>query len=121
MAYNLKKLKQENVADEGLVCWGQKKSSAGILFGAVGGAISAASNMVVVCKKANNLLVIPFTNKEIQYKNFIAYKTENINSLSISGLLTKTLTIHTKDGQKHKYTINQGIADLKEIIKKINN
>ena len=122
MGYSLNKLKREltekNVADEGLVSWGQVSSPISMM-GAIGGALSATAKMVVVCKKDNNIVVIPFTNKEILYKEHVAYNKQSIASISLKGLLTKKLIITTQNGDKHKYTMYQGVSDLKTIISRL--
>lgn len=126
MGYSIKSLKQELVAkgysDDGLVGWGNNASAtSGAIFGAVGGALAGAfSKMHVVCKRGDDILIIPFTNKEILYSNGIVFNKQIIEKAQVKGLfLSKKLVIVTKNGKKSNFPILQGVGDVKAILQKL--
>jgi len=120
MGYNLNKLRDElmakNFADEGLVAWGQG-SAGGILFGAVGGAMSGM--YVISMIKGSKIAIIPFSNKEIKYSEGKAFDKSKIKEAKVSGFLGSTLKFTTVDGKTHSYKITQGASDVKEILEKL--
>lgn len=116
MGYNLKSLTNElvskNLADDGLVAWGQ--SSRGQLFGAIG---SAVASMHVISKRGNQIVIIPFSSKEIKYKEGVVINREKIESAKLSGgLFNAKLIINTKSGKQYKYTVTQGKDAVKKIL-----
>jgi len=125
MGYNLNKLKNElasrNLADYGLVAWGQKSIGGWALFGAIGGAIGGATTPKFAISMVENskIAVFPFNNKEIKYNEAKAFDKSKIKSATISGLMSKKLTIKTVDGQTFAYPIMQGASDVKEILSRL--
>ena len=124
MAYNMKSLAQElaskNMADGGLVAWGQN-TGAGSLFGALGGAVSALSKpMHVISKVGSQLVVTPFTSKEILFNNAVAFNRANMNDAKLKGgLFGATLVITMQSGKTYKFSIMQGKSELKQILKEL--
>ena len=125
MGYSLKSLKAEltsrQLADDGLVAWGQSSTGAnvgGFFGGAIGGAIGAAVTPMyaITMIRGSQIAIFPFTNKEIRYNEAYAFNKNNIERAKLSGLISKTLTIITTNGQKHKYPILQGSGDVKKIF-----
>ena len=121
MGYSLKSLKDElclrNLADGGLVAWGQS-ASAGSLFGAVGGAIAGVTSpkYVISMIKNSQIAFFPFTNKEIKYNEMMAFDRTQITMAKISGLFSKTLKLTMVDGKRFSFPIMQGVGDLKKIL-----
>ncbi|MBO5884677.1 MAG: hypothetical protein J6Q51_02670 [Clostridia bacterium] len=118
MGYNSKKLAQELVekgmADNGLIAWGQNSSG---LLGAVGAIIAP---MHVISKVGNLIVVTPFSNKQIFFEKAIAYKKENmINAKLKGGLFGASLKLEMKSGKTYKYSIIQGKAELKQMLKEL--
>ena len=124
MGYSLKSLKEElvskNLADYGLVGWGQS-IGAWAMFGAIGGAIGGATSSKFVISMVENskIAVFPFTNKEIKYNEAKAFDKTQIASVKISGLLSKTLKLSTTSGKQFKFPITQGVGDVKEILSRL--
>ena len=124
MGYSLKSLKLEleakNLADYGLIAWGQSTSAvaAGALFGAIGGAIASATSRkyAITMIRGSQIAVFPFTSKEIKYNEAIAFDKSQLAKAKISGLIGKKLVLETYDGKKHSYSIMQGAKDLKTIL-----
>ena len=115
MGYNLKSLttdlQAKNMADEGLVAWGQAGS--GSLFGAVGGAFAP---MHAISKQGNKILITPFSNKQIKFNECVAINKDNIASAKVSGLFGAKLVITVKNGETRKYSITQGKDAVKKIL-----
>lgn len=115
MGYNLKSLTSELVAkgmaDNGLVAWGQ--SGSGSLFGAVG---SAFAPMHAISKQGDNILITPFSNKEVKYDNCVSISKLDINSAKVSGLFSAQLVLVLKSGETKKYPITQGKDAVKQIL-----
>jgi hypothetical protein len=125
MGYSLKSLKEEliskNLADYGLVAWGQNVGTAGLLFGAIGAGIASATAKKVVISMVENskIAIFPFTNKEIKYNEGLAFDKTQIESAKLSGLISKTLKIKTTSGKKFTYPVTQGAKDVKEILTRL--
>lgn len=125
MGYSLKKLKEElssrNLANYDLVAWGQKSSTVGMLFGAIGGAIAGATSSKFAISMVENskIAIFPFTNKEIKYSEAKAFDRTQIENAKVSGLLSKKLKITTKTGSKFSFPITQGAGSVKEILTRL--
>lgn len=117
MGYNLKSLTSElqakNMADDGLVAWGQ--NSSGALFGAVGALLSS---MHTISMHNDQILIIPFTSKQIKYDECQAINKSDIVAAKVSGLLGAKLVLELKNGKKVKCNISQGKDAVKEILKR---
>jgi len=118
MGYSLKSLKEElvskNMANDGLVGWGQKSSL-------VGGVVGALVNPMHVISMIENskILVIPFNNKEIKYNECIFFDKTQLTNAKVSGILGKKLVLKTQDGKKVTLPITQGAGDVKKIISRL--
>jgi hypothetical protein len=125
MGYNLKSLKEElaskNLADYGLVAWGQNVGTAGLWFGAIGAAIASATAKKIAISMVENskIAVFPFTNKEIKYNEARAFDKTQIENAKLSGLISKTLKIKTTSGKTFSYPITQGAKDVKEMLTRL--
>lgn len=116
MAYSLNKLKEELVAkgmaEDGLVGWGQNNH--------IGGVFAAMlSKMHCISKVGNRLVVIPFSNKEIDFSQAVGFSRDYITSAKVSGMLTGTLKLSLADGTSYTFNIMQGKNDVKEILKRL--
>ena len=115
MGYNLKSLTSElvnkNLADGGLVAWGQ--ASGGAFFGAMGAALAS---MHTISMKDGNILVIPFTNKQIKYSEATIIKKSEIKTAKVSGLLSGKLKIKLNNGKSLSFGITQGKGAVKQIL-----
>lgn len=113
MGYNLNKLKKElvekNLADEGLVAWGQNARMSGIVS-------SVTTPMFTISKSNNKIMVIPFNNKMISYDKAISFEKNKIESAKIKGIIGSKLVIKTTDGNEYKYSITQGKNSVKQIL-----
>ncbi len=118
MGYNLKKLTEElkvkELADDGLVAWGQ--NSSGAMFGAVGAALAG---MHTISCKGDKIVIIPFSNKEIRFDDGLMIDKKEIRRAKVSGLLTAKLKIETVDGKSNSYSITQGKTAVKQILAKL--
>ena len=125
MGYSYKSIKSEltekNYANEGLVAIGQRHSSAGLWFGAIGAAINSASSnkYAFILVEGSKLAIIPFTNKEIKYAEAKAFDKSKFEILKVSGWIGKQLTIKLVGGQKVVYDIMGGPGDIKEIVNRM--
>ena len=115
MGYNLKSLTTElqakNMADDGLVAWGQ--SGSGSLFGAIGGALAP---MHAISKHENKILITPFSNKQIKFNECVTISKEDISSAKVGGLFSAKLAIVLKNGEKRTYSITQGKNAVEQIL-----
>ena len=114
MGYSLNKLKKElsekNLADNGLVAWGQNTGTGGIIA-------SAISPMFTISKAGNKIVVIPFNNKTISYDKAISFDLSKIDTAKVKGAwLFSKLVIKTVDGRVYKYSITQGKSAVKQIL-----
>ena len=115
MGYNSKKLAQDlvakNMADGGLVAWGQNSSG---LFGALGAALS---DMHVISKVGNQLVVTPFSNKEIFFEKAVAFKRESIVEAKLKGgLFGSKLVLKMQSGKTYKFSVMQGKSEMKQML-----
>ena len=117
MGYSLKSLTVElvnkNMADDGLVAFGQNTTG-------LGGALeSLARPMHTISLVGDKIVITPFTNKEIHFDKAFAFSRNNIASAKVSGLLTGTLKIVMSSGKKYSYNIMQGKSQVKQILNKL--
>ena len=125
MAYSLNKLKEElvskNLADDGLVAWGQATSNMLSLGGAVGGLLAGITGQKFAISMIENskIAIFPFTNKEINYNDARAFGRDKLEKVKLSGLFTKTLKLYTVDGNCIKLPLLQGASSVKEIISRL--
>lgn len=110
-------LKSRNMADGGLIAWGQN-SSAMSWFGTFGGAISSLKTpMHAISKVGNQLVVTPFTNKETMFDRAIAFNKEAMVDAKVKGgLFGSSLVIKMKSGKSYKFSIMYGKAELKQML-----
>jgi len=115
MGYSLNSLKKElsekGYADDGLVGWGQNNGFGGAL-------LAAGTNMHVVSKMGDKIVIFPFTNKAILYDKGVAFDKQNVVSAKVGGFwIFSKLVVKTVDGNKHSFAIAQGKNAVKEIVK----
>lgn len=125
MGFSLKSLKDElvskNLADYGLVAWGQNIGTAGFLFGAIGAVIAGSTTPkhTISIVESSKIAIFPFTNKGIKFDEGKAFDKSEISSAKVSGLLSKTLKIKTTSGKTFSYSISQGADSVKEMLTKL--
>ena len=124
MKYNYKTLKEEliknELADDGLVALGQNISTAAIWFGAIGAAIAGSKNTpFTVSMVGEKIVIIPYDKNGQYFDKTEAYAKEDIKALKLGGFIYKVLKITTKDDKVHKYTILQGVKDVKAMLEKL--
>ena len=121
MGYSLKSLTVElvnkNMANDGLVAFGQNTSGLG---GMIGGMLESLGRpMHAISMAGEQIIITPFTNKEILFSKAIAFPRKNIQKAKVSGLLTGQLTIVMNNGSKYKYNITQGKSAVKQILERL--
>lgn len=117
MGYSLKSLTAElvnkNMANDGLVAFGQNTSGLGGILESLGRPMHAISMV------GEQIVITPFTNKEIIFNKAIAFPRKNIQKAKVSGLLTGQLTIVMNGGSEYKYNITQGKPAVKQILSRL--
>lgn len=124
MKYNYKTLKAEllknELADDGLVGLGQNIGSMALWFGAIGALIAGSGNPpFTISLVGEKIVIIPYDKNGQKFDKAEYYAKEDIKSLNLGGMIYKKLKITTKDGKKHKFTILQGVKDVKAIVAKL--
>ena len=119
MSYNLetitKEMVEKDMADDGLVAWGQNSSKMVFWFGLIGAAFASYH---VISKKGDRILITPFKSKKIMFEESKYVEKANILSAEIKGGLFGTkLVIKTKDKQKFNINITQGKEAVEQILK----
>ena len=113
MGYNLKTLTRDlaekGLAVDNLVAFGQN---------AIGAVMALTSPMYAISIVNNKIVITPFTNKSIDFDNRTEIDVNDILEAKVSGLLTGTLKIKTKNGVV-KYPIVQGKGAVKQILVKL--
>ncbi len=127
MALKYKDIKEQmiakNYAEDGLValCQTVNTSTAAFWGGMIGAAIAGANNKCyAVSKIGEQLVFVPYTNKEINFQSAFAYNKSKITKAKVSGVggFAK-IKIWTVDGKTQKYSIIQGKAELQTILTKL--
>ncbi len=125
MGYNYKKIKEELIekkyAQGGLVALCQTNTRMGVA-GAMGGLLGAALSNIgnkkyAITKVGEQLVFVPYTSKEIDYKSAFAYKKDKLKYVKVSGWGgLSSVKIETISGKKHLYSVTGGKKDLKAIL-----
>ena len=127
MALKYKDIKEQmiakNYAEDGLValCQTVNTSTAAFWGGMIGAAIASANNKCyAVSKIGDQLVFVPYSNKEIDFKSAFAFNKAKIEKGTVGGIGGYAkIKLWTTDGDVHKYSIIQGKSDLQTILTKL--